>query len=462
MIFLKRRRLLLWLLKAYVKKWRKTILLSFFLGLIVFTILYFTSGFFLNFSGFKEKEKIGILGSYAVNNLPFEVVGKIGRGLTQVSNDGTPLPDVASSWDIKDNGKTYIFHLKQNLYFTDKSRVVSDSINYSFIDVQIQRPDLNTIVFKLKEPYAPFLITVSKPILKQSLRSRDLKEKFIGISDYRVGSVDLNGEFVESIDLVSAKDNKKTLSFQFYPSENALKMAFILGEVSKISGIRDVRFLNTTLYSFANFQIEKRVNYSQLVTLFYNTQDKTLSDKRLREALSYSVSDNFADGKRNRLPFSPFLWASFAGLETYQQDLPRAEELLKDSSIATKSASLTLTIKTLRAYEKTALEIKKSWSVLGIKTNIEIVEALPSAFQVFLGEFNVPQDPDQYSLWHSIQQNNITRYKNLRIDKLLEDGRQTIDQGIRKKIYADFQKYILDDPPATFLFFPYSYTVSRR
>ncbi len=444
---------MLWLFKAYVKKWRKTILLSFFLGLIVFTILYFISGFFVNLSPFKEKETIGILGSYAVNNLPLEVVGKIGRGLTQVSNDGTPLPDAASSWDIKDGGKTYIFRLKQNLYFTDKSRVLSDSINVSFIDVKIQRPDSNTIVFKLKEPYAPFLITVSKPILK---------EKFIGIGDYRVGSVDLNGEFVESIDLVSVKDNKKTLSFQFYPTENALKMAFILGEVSRITGIRDVRFLNTTFYSFPSFQIERRVNYSQLVTLFYNTQDKILSDKRLREALSYSVPDNFADGKRNRLPFSPFLWASSEGLETYQQDLTRAEELLKDSSVATKSASLTLTIKTLRTYEKAALEIKKSWSVLGIKTNIEIVEALPSAFQVFLGEFNVPQDPDQYSLWHSIQPNNITRYKNLRIDKLLEDGRQTIDQDKRKKIYADFQKYILDDPPATFLFFPYSYEVSRK
>lgn len=462
MIFLKRKRLLLWLFKAYVKKWRKTILVSFFLGLIVFTILYFTSGFFVNLSGFKEKEKIGILGSYALNNLPFEVVAKIGRGLTQVSNDGRPLPDVASSWDIKDNGKTYIFHLKQNLYFTDKSRVVSDSIKFSFIDVEIQRPDLNTIVFKLKEPYAPFLITLSKPILKQSLRSRDLKEKFIGIGDYRVGSVDFNGEFVKSIDLVSVKNSKKTLSFQFYPSENALKMAFILGEVSKIAGIRDVGFLNTTLYSFPNFQIERRVNYNQLVSLFYNTQDKTLSDKRLREALSYSVPDNFESGKRNRLPFPPFLWASFEGLETYQKDLAHAKELLEDSSVATKSASLTLTIKTLKAYEKTALEIKKSWSVLGIKTNIEISEALPSTFQVFLGEFNVPQDPDQYSLWHSIQPNNITRYKNLRIDKLLEDGRQTIDPDKRKKIYADFQKYLLDDSPVTFLFFPYTYEVSRR
>ena len=71
-------------------------------------------------------------------------------------------------------------------------------------------------------------------------------------------------------------------------------------------------------------------------------------------------------------------------------------------------------------------------------------------------------DPDQYTLWHSGQMNNITNYKNLRIDKLLEDGRQTVDIQSRIKIYADFQKYLLDDAPATFLYFPDIYTVTRN
>jgi peptide/nickel transport system substrate-binding protein len=115
-------------------------------------------------------------------------------------------------------------------------------------------------------------------------------------------------------------------------------------------------------------------------------------------------------------------------------------------------------------YKALAEQIKLLWEKIGVKVNIEIVDALPTSFQVFLGEFNVTKDPDQYALWHSSQINldNITNYKNLRIDKLLEDGRQTDDINERKKIYSDFQKYLLDDAPATFLYFPYEYQITRR
>ncbi len=79
-----------------------------------------------------------------------------------------------------------------------------------------------------------------------------------------------------------------------------------------------------------------------------------------------------------------------------------------------------------------------------------------------MGDFYLPRDPDQYTLWHSGQKNNITKYKNLRIDKLLEDGRKTVDLDERKTIYADFQKYLIDDVPAVFLYFPTEYQIKRK
>ena len=81
---------------------------------------------------------------------------------------------------------------------------------------------------------------------------------------------------------------------------------------------------------------------------------------------------------------------------------------------------------------------------------------------MFLGDFPVLNDPDQYTLWHSRQPTNITNYKNLRIDKLLEDGRQTSNQNDRKIIYNDFQKYLIDDMPAIFLYFPYTFSLTRN
>ena len=65
-------------------------------------------------------------------------------------------------------------------------------------------------------------------------------------------------------------------------------------------------------------------------------------------------------------------------------------------------------------------------------------------------------------LWHSDGPDNITHYKNLRIDKLLEDGRKTVDVAKRKAIYNDFQKYLLEDAPAVFLYYPDEYTITRN
>jgi peptide/nickel transport system substrate-binding protein len=103
-----------------------------------------------------------------------------------------------------------------------------------------------------------------------------------------------------------------------------------------------------------------------------------------------------------------------------------------------------------------------SWKKIGMQVRIEEVDSLPSDFQMYLGDFTLPRDPDQYTVWHSNQVNNITKFKNLRIDKLLEDGRQTTDFQTRQKIYFDFQKYLLDEQPASFLFFPYVYEITRK
>ena len=451
MILLRRRRLIFWLIKAYFKKWRKTIFASFVFGLLVFVAIYFGWGVIVPGLPFNQREVIGIVGNYTPDNLPPEVVGNLSRGLTQISSNSEPEPDIAQSWNIKDNGKTYTFNLKHNIYFTDGNNLTSDLIRYNFIDVNVARPDKYTIVFKLKEAYSPFLVTVSQPIFKDGMT---------GVGDYKVESLDLNGDFLNSITLASTKMKNTTITYQFYPTQDALKNSFVIGDVDKVLGLNDANFENTTFGSFANAVTEKSIDYQHLVTLFYNTQDKVLSDKRLREALTYATPDSFTEGKRNYSPFSPNMWSY--QVPSYQKDYAHAKLLLSQSQTASQSAEINITLQTLPQYENVAKELSKSWKNIGVNTKIVVVNSLPSNFQAFLGEFKIPKDPDQYTLWHSGQINNITNYKNLRIDKLLEDGRQTQDLQSRIQIYGDFQKYLLDDAPATFLYFPYSYTVRRN
>ncbi len=451
MILLGRRRLIFWLFRAYLKKWRKTILASFIFGLLVFTGFYLGWGTIVPELPFNQRMVVGMVGSYNTDNIPAEVLRKASRGLTLVGDNGKPRPDIAQNWSIKDNGKTYIFYLKQNIYFSDGENLTSSSINYNFLDVKVEKPQKYTIVFKLKNNYSPFLITVSQPIFKQDL---------VGVGEYKISSIDVSGSFVNSITLVSHKVKNKTLTFQFYPTQDALKNAFVIGDIDKAVGLEEISFKNTDFYAFRNASVSKSIDYGHLVTLFYNTQDRMLSDKRLRDALSYAVPDSFSQGKRSYVPYSPNMWTYQAF--GYQKDYTHAKLLLSQSQSASEGATMEINLQVLPQYEQVAKEIAKSWKNIGVNTKIKIVQALPTNFQVFLGDFRVPKDPDQYTLWHSAQMNNITNYKSLRIDKLLEDGRQTVDVSSRVKIYSDFQKYLLDDAPATFLYFPNSYTVTRN
>lgn len=448
-----RKRLIFWLIKAYIKKSGKIILLSFLLGLLIFFTLIFASKYFTIILPAFKRETIGVVGAYKKNNLPEIITNKFSRGLTKIADDGKVKPDLAQNWEIKDHGKTYIFHLKKNEYFSDGKNVTSDKITYNFSDVTVDRPDKYTIDFKLKDAYAPFLVTMSKGVFEKG---------YIGVGNYKIENINLNGDFVQSLTIASVKNQFDTIHFQFYPSQEAMKLAFLLGEITEASGLTDPIYNNVSFDKMANTKVEKVNNYSRLVTLFFNTSDETVSDKLVRIALTYALPVSYTYGQRNYLPYSPESFYYNSDVPDRGQDLDHAKLLLDTSSVGSSGAKLKLTIQTMRKYDLTAHKIADSWKKVGVQTTVEDVDGVPDRFQIFLGDFTVPQDPDQYTLWHSSQANNITQYKNLRIDKLLEDGRKTVDTNQRKSIYGDFQKYLLEDAPAAFLYFPYEYDVIRK
>jgi peptide/nickel transport system substrate-binding protein len=446
-----RRRLIFWLIKAYFKKWGRTIVIFFLLGLLGFFALRYAASILPSSFPIFSRQSIGLYGAYTINDLPPTIVEKISRGLTKIEDDGTVIPDIASSWVIRNNGKEYWFRLRRDIYFSDGTHLTSRHIDYGFKDAEVERPDDYVIVFKLKDTYSPFLVTASRPIFKKG---------FIGVGNFKIKSLKRNGDFVSSIELQPVKSSLNMIKYSFYPTEESLKTAFVLGEVSEMQGIHDLTFNGKELSDFKSVKISKTLNNRQLVTIFYNNKDAVLSDKKVRNALSYSLPDNFDSGLRNRGPFPPGSWAS-SSVGLYLEDIKNAKEILKNSESASESSSLKFKLKTLSQYKEAASIVKNSFKKIDVDLEVEEVDVVPQDFQMFLGDFNLSKDPDQYLLWHSGQDSNISGYKSLRIDKLLEDGRKIIDINERKKLYSDFQKYLLDDSPASFLYIPYTYTISR-
>src|SRR5258708_315468 len=218
-----RKRLIFWLIKAYIKKSGKTILISFLFGLVIFFTFLFTAKYYSYIIPFSRTRTVGLVGAYSGDSLPQQITDKISLGLTTIAQDGTIKPGIASSWDIMGMGKTYRFHLQQGIHFFDGKEVTSDTINYNFTDVTEMKPDKYTIIFKLKDAYAPFLVAVSKPLFDNG---------FSGVGDYHLEKILTNYGFVQSLTLVSTKGGQNIINYDFYPSEDALKTAYLLGEVS--------------------------------------------------------------------------------------------------------------------------------------------------------------------------------------------------------------------------------------
>jgi peptide/nickel transport system substrate-binding protein len=167
-------------------------------------------------------------------------------------------------------------------------------------------------------------------------------------------------------------------------------------------------------------------------------------------------------GERALSPVSANSWAYNPQVKEYAFDQDRAKEILKEiPQEVIKAADIKL-VTTSILLEK-AEAISKNWSKLGIKSSVQVTSVVPGEFQAYLTILDLPNDPDQYPLWHSTQtQTNISKYSNPRIDKLLEDGRVTEDLEERRKIYLDFQRFILEDVPAAFLYNPVYYTISKN
>jgi len=432
------------LIQAFISRFKALILIGILLGFCFFLALKFV---LLPFFTAKENQRIGLVGKYRLDSLPGEVLSLISFGLTKVGPDGSFEPMLAKSWETPDKGKTWIFHIDDNFTWQDGSKIKSSDISYNFSDVEIEKPDEKTIIFKLKNPFSPFPGVVSKPIFKKGL---------LGLGDWKVKKVSLSGNYVEEIVLVNKNKNQKT--YKFYPTEDRLKLAFKLGQVDILENIFDPSPFDK--WGFLN--IEKKVNTREIVTIFFNTTDKYLSEKTIRQALYYAIDRNKLSLNKAISPIYPESWAYNPLVKPYDYDPEKAKNLIKSLPEQSKEG-MEIKLTTTPAMLAVAEEIVKMWQEMGIKAQVQALPIIPDDYQALLVIFESPVDPDQYSIWHATQTAiNYSKYKNPRIDALLEEGRSKLDLEERRKIYLDFQRFLLEDAPAAFLYHPDIYTISRK
>ena len=432
-----------WVTKSFLTRHNKIIVRT--TGIVLSLIFIFLL-FSKYIPTFKTTTRLGRVGKYTIETFPVDIQLKISSGLVGVEGSGTILPKLAKSWEVQDAGKTYVFTLDNTLSWHDGSRLTPDDITYNFKDVEIGRGD-NTITYRLKEPFSPFFSAVARPILKKNK---------LGTGEFRMVKSVISSGVLQSLTLES---ETKRLVYKFYPTETSSLTAYKLGEVDQLEGLS---FISDSLsQDTTNILTESNSSTNQQSVLFFNNNDAVLTSKSARQALSYAIQDKTFGKERSISPIDKSSWAYNSLVKTYDYDPEKAKSLFAQD--IQDPGSQTLELKTMLQYLDIAESIATSWrETLGVKVDVKVVSSITSDYQILLTNFTSPIDPDQYTIWHSTQATNFTHFSNLKIDKLLEDGRRTSDQKLRKEIYQDFQRFLLEDCPAAFLFKSSTYSLSRK
>ena len=431
---------------------------------------------------------------------------------------GGLVPDLAESYDVSDDGKTYTFTLREGATWHDGNPVrVADVISTFFMiqsaeyksplsvlfkEVGIEQVDERTVQFLLDEPFAPFLSTltigimpshiwenippVSAPLAETNLKpigsgpyqfANFTKDKFGTIRSY---TLERNPNFYESPAFI------ERLTFKFYPdafsaidalnNKNIDGVSFIPpDQIEGVTRSRDLDILRPTL--------------QQYTALFFNEVHETaLKEIKVRQALTNAVPkeqivaealDGF--GQIIHSPVLPGMVGYDASVRQSNFDPASSATLLDEAgwkfaegaTLRTKDGTadgtpLTLTMTTLNYAEfvQVAELIKTQWSALGIDVVIETVDAetmqtrilKERAYDILLSGALLGVDPDPYAFWHSSQVDypglNVALYADRDVDALIEKGRSSVDEATRADVYKQFQVKIVEDAAAVFLYEP--------
>ncbi|NBV84042.1 hypothetical protein EBR57_07985, partial [bacterium] len=424
-----------------------------------------------------------------------QVVGTIFSGMLKVNEKLELEPDLAESYEISTDGKTYTFKLRKNVKWHDGTPFTADDVVFTFSTIinpktntvrrsnyvingkaiRFTAVDPHTVKAELPEPFAPFLLSAAAEILPKHLLENDdinttsFNRHPIGtgpfkFKEWKTGQhiiVEKNPTYYGTV----AKLDR--IIFKPIPEYNTAKIAMIKGDIDEFDiNPQDLAEMQThghlALYEYDQLQ------YS---FIGFNLKNRHLSDIRVRQAIAYAVDRKAivdavlkGHGTVADVPISPVSWAypSENNITRYDYNPKKSIALLEEagykknaSGIYEKNGSpLAFTImygQGGKASPKNAEIAQSALAKVGIKLTIVPMEWQaflriinsgkdPKTFDLCMLSWSLSPDPDDYSIWHSSEYPrgfNFIGYHNTKVDELLVQGRRISDPRQRAKLYAE-------------------------
>ncbi|MBW8636125.1 ABC transporter substrate-binding protein [Hoeflea sp. WL0058] len=425
-------------------------------------------------------------------------------GLTTVSPEGQVVPQLAESWEVSDDSKTYTFKLKEGASFQDGSPVEAKDVvytmkrllalnegpSYLFADLieadAVKALDDRTVEITLNKVYSPFLtntpliLVVNSDLLAE--QDGEWAETYLGDNSAGAGPYQLDNWTRGAQMMLSRYDdyhagwpNEKPideLRFVVTRDEATVKALATKGELGMSS-----QYQGNETYEAISKLPNYKIIAADTATGFYiklNNQTAPTDDVHIRRAIAYAmdydtIRDVIYPGGQLNGPLAPvFADAYLDSLPDTEFDLEKAKEEVAKSKYAGSEP-----IKIVHSYvAKTAFEeeigllFKSALEMIGFEVELQpepwnritelaaSVETTPNATQVFYGPTYPSPDSVFYVQYHSRAKGTWSSMEwvmDPEIDALIDKSRQTTDIAEQNMLYKEIQQKLYDRQSDVFL-----------
>jgi len=408
--------------------------------------------------------------------------------LLRLDAAGNPVPDLASGWETPDP-LTCAFTLRPGISFHDGRPLTSADVKFTFDWIldpanrsphramyryvrSIETPDARTVVFRLSEPFAPFLSTMARGIVPAGSRAGGYTPP-AGAGPYRIDDVSPDGaaELSAFDGCIGGTPAIRRVTVKFVPDSNVRFLELTAGSVNfSLNGV-DPDML-AAAEKTGRLAVEEAPG-GNVSYLGFNLRDRALSDPRVRRAIALAVDrdaivraiwEGRADVVDTILPVGS--WAHDPELPTVLPDPARARRLLDEAGYRDPDGDgplprLRLTYKTSQneVRRRVATVVQEQLRQVGIHVEIQSLEWGTFFSDVKKGNFQLYgltwvgiSDPDiYYHAFHSAsaQPDGANRggYSNARVDRLTEAARREPSRERRRGMYREVQRILARDLP---------------